>query len=187
MSNTPKLYMILLGCRPKDRLTEQHDIFFGIESSLKSLVPQLKSFWPKGKSNLHIDAWRAVRVVDGYSISVSKQQAVSNQHLNLYFINLGGYQRGNFDELHYKILMVASTIAEASERAKSEEFYKSFGFPGAESHIDNKYEVDDIVDIKDLLSPGEFYLTIEKLNNQDKRADEIHLGYFELSALQDHW
>ncbi|MES2514941.1 MAG: DUF1543 domain-containing protein, partial [Bacteroidota bacterium] len=140
--------MILLGCRPKDRLTEQHDIFFGIESSLKGLAPQLKAFWPKGKSNLHIDAWRTVCVVDGYLISISKQKTGVTQHLNLYFINLGGYQKGNFDELHYKILMVAPTIAEATERAKSEAFYKSFGFPGAESHVDNKYEVDDIIDIK---------------------------------------
>ncbi|MES2763719.1 MAG: DUF1543 domain-containing protein [Bacteroidota bacterium] len=179
--------MVLLGCRPKDRLTEQHDIFFGIAPSLKSLVPQLKTFWPKGKSNLHIDAWRNVNIVDGYTISLSNHPAKVTPHLNLYFINLGGYQKGNFDELHYKMLIVASNVTEAAEKAKSVDFYKTFGFTGAESHIDNKYEVDDIINIKDLLTPGEYYLNIEKLNNPDTRADEIRLGYFELNALQDNW
>jgi hypothetical protein len=44
-----KLYMIMLGCKPDGRFTEQHDTL-GIGSSAK-LVPQMKAFlaWGKGK------------------------------------------------------------------------------------------------------------------------------------------
>ena len=61
-----KLYMIMIGCRPKGRYTEQHDIFFGIGNSVKELIPQMKEFWPEAKGNFHIDAWREVNFVDNY-------------------------------------------------------------------------------------------------------------------------
>ena len=41
MKNENKLYMIMLGCRPEGRYTEQHDIFFGIGTSLKELIPNM--------------------------------------------------------------------------------------------------------------------------------------------------
>ena len=53
---TSNLYMIMLGCTPKGRFTEQHDIFFGIGTSLKELVADMKSFWPEAKGKIHIDA-----------------------------------------------------------------------------------------------------------------------------------
>jgi hypothetical protein len=54
------LYMIMLGCTPKGRFTEQHDIFFGIGTSVKELVPDMKAFWPDAKGKIHIDAWQKV-------------------------------------------------------------------------------------------------------------------------------
>lgn len=51
------LHMVMLGCTPKGRFTEQHDIFFGIGSNLKELVPDMKDFWPEAKGRIHIDAW----------------------------------------------------------------------------------------------------------------------------------
>lgn len=60
-----KLFMVLLGCKPAGRHTEQHDIFFGVATSLKELVPEIKAFWKEGGDKIHIDAWREVTVVDG--------------------------------------------------------------------------------------------------------------------------
>jgi len=71
MENVNKLYMIMLGCRPKGRYTEQHDIFFGIGKSLKELIPSMKAFWPEAKGQIHIDAWREVTTVDNYKIEVT--------------------------------------------------------------------------------------------------------------------
>ena len=62
-----KLYMIMLGCRPIGRFTEQHDIFFGIGNSLKDLIPEFKNFW-KNAGSIHIDAWREVTNVENHKI-----------------------------------------------------------------------------------------------------------------------
>ena len=53
-----KLFMLILGCRPPGRLTEQHDIFFGIGDELQDLLPAMFEFWPEAKQKVHIDAWR---------------------------------------------------------------------------------------------------------------------------------
>ena len=65
-----KLFMLMLGCRPEGRFTEQHDIFFGIAQSLKELVPYIIQFWPEAKGKIHIDAWREVTQVNGFDIII---------------------------------------------------------------------------------------------------------------------
>jgi hypothetical protein len=35
--NDLKLYMLLLGCKPAGRNTEQHDLFFGMRASLSDV------------------------------------------------------------------------------------------------------------------------------------------------------
>lgn len=53
-----KLFMVLIGCKPEGRHTEQHDIFFGIGSELRDLIPDMLAFWPEANGKLHIDGWR---------------------------------------------------------------------------------------------------------------------------------
>jgi hypothetical protein len=48
MEKQLKLYMVMLGCTPKGRLTEQHDIFFW-NYFFKRLSPRNESFWPEAK------------------------------------------------------------------------------------------------------------------------------------------
>ncbi|MBD3583576.1 DUF1543 domain-containing protein [Flavobacterium sp. D33] len=175
--------MVMLGATPKGRLTEQHDIFFGIAVSLKELVPQMKAFWPD--TQLHIDAWREVTAVDGFKVEViEREPAESQQHL--FFINLGGYRKGEFEEYHYKVLAVADTMATASKVAKSTAFYKHFGFKGAESHIDDKYgiDVDDIFRVSDILSPESKQRFSLRFTRADEPAeDELHIGYVRIEKL----
>lgn len=174
--------MIMLGATPPGRLTEQHDIFFGIGNSLKELVPQMKAFWPGVQ--IHIDAWREVTSVDGFSVSVvEKSEAESSEHL--FFINLGGYRPGEFEEYHYKVLAVSESMASASKKAKATNFYKHFGFKGAESHIDDKYglDVDDIYNVTDILPPdtkSKYSLRFEKSGAPE---DELHIGYVKIEKL----
>jgi hypothetical protein len=181
----PRLFMILLGCKPPGRFTEQHDIFFGIASSLQELVPALKASWPEAPK-IHIDAWREVTETDGYSIEVTTGRADANAAEKLFFLNLGGYKMDEFEEYHYKMLAVAATKGEAVDRAKQTVFYKHTGFTGATSHIDDKYgvDVDDLYEIEDILPPG----TKEKYSLRVRRnpgalKDEWHLGYTKLSSL----
>jgi hypothetical protein len=186
MEKELKLYMIMLGCTPEGRFTEQHDIFFGIGSSLKELVPHMKYFWPEAKGKIHIDAWREVTVVDNHKIEiVSKIDAVANAS-QLFFINLGGYKENEFEEYHYKILATGTSLAEATKKAKATSFYKHYGFKGATSHIDDKFgiDVDDIFNVADILAPElkeKFALKISE--NNMKFEDKLHIGYLKLEKI----
>ncbi|MEY4627966.1 MAG: hypothetical protein RLZZ595_292, partial [Bacteroidota bacterium] len=71
----PRLYMVLIGCKPKGRHTEQHDVFFGIASSMKELLPQIIAFWPEAEGDLHIDAWREVTHVGGQQVQVMEKSS----------------------------------------------------------------------------------------------------------------
>lgn len=178
------LYMILIGCTPTGRHTEQHDVFFGIGESLQQLLPHMQKFWPEA-NGLHLDAWRRVEQVDGYSIKVieSSAEAISGEAEQpaLFFINLGGYKRNEFEEFHYKMISVGRTKADAIKSAKQTAFYKHTGFKGAESHVDDKYgiDVDNVHNIADILPQAfrELY-TLQIQPIAHPQEDEIHLGYF---------
>lgn len=182
-----KLYMIMLGCTPKGRYTEQHDIFFGIGSSLKDLIPDMIAFWPEAEGQLHIDAWQEVTLVDGYTIEVLSSTEKKAQEERLFFLNLGGYKEGEFEEYHYKVLTIAKTKAEAIKKAKQTTFYKHCGFKGAASHLDDQYgiDVDDLYNIEDILNEkykSKFQLKITKTNNTTE--DQKHVGYLKLDKIK---
>ena len=186
---SPKLFMLMLGCRPPGRNTEQHDMFFGIGDSLKDLVPAIKAFWPEAKGNLHIDAWREVMQVGGYSITVipkAEGSAAETESDKLFFLNLGGYKPGEFDEFHYKLLVVAKDQAGAIKQAQKTAFYKHTGFKGAASHIDDKFgvDVDEVHLVKDILSEElKQRYSLQLIPTGNAVEDELHLGYFVLHKL----
>ena len=181
----PKLYMVLLGCRPPGRLTEQHDIFFGIAGSLKELISHIKLFWPEVKGNIHIDAWREITQVNNFQIKIVERLEEKVSEKKLFFLNLGGYKTNEFDEFHYKLLAVANNSGEAIQQAKQTAFYKHFDLKGATSHVDDKYgvDVDEIYSVKEILSPffkERYSIHIKESAGQD---DELHLGYLPLSKI----
>jgi len=186
MKNDNKLYMILLGCRPKGRCTEQHDIFFGIGKSLKELIPSMKAFWPEAKGQIHIDAWREVTVVDNFNIEVVAKGTSTVSNLHLFFINLGGYKEDEFEEYHYKVLALGESISDATKKAKETTFYKHFGFKGATSHIDDKFgiDVDYAFNVKEILQPvftEQFEINI--YSNPNLIEDQLHIGYLKLDKI----
>jgi hypothetical protein len=184
---TLKLYMLLLGCKPPGRFIEQHDIFFGIGHSLKELVPAIITSWPEAPK-IHIDAWREVTAVDGYSISILPKTNKSVQDEKLFFLNLGGYKKDEFEEYHYRMIVVGKDKAAAIQQAKSSAFYAHTGFKGADSHIDDKYgvDVDDLYEIEDILPAGikDMY-TVKIMPAIDQYKDEWRLGYTRLDKLFD--
>ncbi|MBF9252562.1 DUF1543 domain-containing protein [Pontibacter sp. 172403-2] len=183
-----KLFMMMLGCRPAGRNTEQHDMFFGIAPTIKDLVPDIKAFWPEAKDKIHIDAWREVTQVDGYQIRVlPREAAVADESADkLFFLNLGGYKAGEFDEFHYKTLVVAPDNGAAIKQAKQSAFYKHTGFKGATSHIDDKFgvDVDELYQVKDILADDiKQKYSIQVTARESSTPDELHLGYFILGKL----
>jgi Domain of Unknown Function (DUF1543) len=182
-----KLFMLLLGCKPPGRHTEQHDVFFGIANSLNELVPEIKAFWPE-PDRIHIDAWREVNTVEGYQVKVVLKEvsAVEQKH-KLFFINLGGYLPNKFEEQHYVLLTVKEDRTRAFKGAKTTLFFKHNQFEGANSHIDDKYgiDVDDLYEIEEILSPlqKQKYQT-ELIPSEGLSEDPINLGYLKLSQLE---
>jgi hypothetical protein len=182
-----KLYMVMLGCRPAGRFTEQHDIFFGIGENLKALIPKMKAFWPEAKGKIHVDVWREVTVVDGFTVEVIAKEYELVSENELFFINLGGYKENEFEEFHYKMLVVGNQMSDAVKKSKETTFYKHCGFKGATSHIDDKFgvDVDDIYNVKEILEldiKQKFGLKITK-SNSEFIDDKLHIGYLKLEKI----
>ncbi|SEW54292.1 DUF1543 domain-containing protein [Chitinophaga arvensicola] len=181
-----KLFMLLLGCKPEGRHTEQHDVFFGIGEQLRDLIPDMKAFWPEAKDKLHIDGYREVNIVDGYQVKVVEKKESTGQDVQLFFLNLGGYKPDEMEEFHYKILSVQKDIGVAIRESKQTTFFKHTTFGNATSHVDDKYgvDVDDVHAVKDILPAylKERY-TLEITPVTDAGADVLHLGYFQLSKI----
>ena len=193
----PTLFMVQLGGRPKGRLIEQHDIFFGVANQVRELVDDINHHWPEVKNKWHIDSYRAITKVGNHTVKLieSDNQAANDNVLKLFFINLGGYQQGSFEEFHHKLLIVAATQADAIKQAKQSTFYKEFTFKdkdspfNAASHIDDKFQVDidDIYNVNDLVS--NIQILIEpRIHNSHELAnadeDKEYVGYLSIKNLR---
>ncbi|WP_201593971.1 DUF1543 domain-containing protein [Psychrobacter vallis] len=191
------LYMVQLGGRPKGRLIEQHDIFFGVANHVSGLIADINSHWPEVKNKWHIDSYRAITRVDNYIIRLveSTNRTENNSHLKLFFINLGGYQQGSFEEFHYKLLIVATSQADAIKQAKQSAFYKQFTFKdkdspfNAASHIDDKFEVDidEIYNVNDLISNAQLLIEpiCDAINDSISTSeDKEYVGYLSIKNLR---
>ncbi|UFK98431.1 DUF1543 domain-containing protein [Kaistella faecalis] len=181
-----KLFYIILGASVKGRTIEQHDVFFGIAEKLKDLVPAIKEFWPEAGSDLHLDAYQEVKFVDGYEIRIVEKGSQQSEN-QLFFINLGGYKKGFFEEFHEQHLMVGGKMSEVIKKAKQTEFYKTMGFGGAVSHVDDKHgvDIDDVFKVNDLLSQemkDKYSLILEKSSQIDQK-NFIKLKYLKIDKI----
>lgn len=179
--------MVMIGCKPKGRLTEQHDIFFGIAPTLLDLKQDLINFWPEAKRKIHVDAWQKITQIEDYQIEIVEKNQLLENNEKLFFINLGGYKENEFEEYHYKVLAVAKNKAAAIKKSKKTSFFKHCSLEGTgASHIDDKYgvDVDDIYAIADILLPKfkeNFKIKITK--TEFATEDEKHIGYLKLDKL----
>jgi hypothetical protein len=185
----PKLFMLLIGCTPKGRNIEQHDIFFSIGDNIRDLIPDVLAFWPEADNKIHFDAWREVTNVNGFSVSVVEGAGTKNE-TQLFFINLGGYKPQEFEEFHYKMIVAAADKGEAIRQSKETAFFRHTGFKSANAHVDDKYgvDVDDIFEIKDILPAAikkQYSLQVAPAA-PGLPEDEFHLGYFKLESV-DKW
>lgn len=180
--------MTLIGSTPAGRHIEQHDVFFGIGENLRDLIPHINDFWPEAKGRMHFDAWREVTSLNGFSVEVVEDPEFKSK-TQLFFLNLGGYKKGEFEEFHYKMIVAAEQKAEAIKSAKQTAFFRHTGFKGANAHIDDKYgvDVDDVYAIRDILPEAmktRYSLSIQPSDHL--KEDELHLGYFKFDQI-DKW
>jgi hypothetical protein len=217
-SEKPVLFAVLLGCTPKGRNTEQHDVMFGVAKTLDALTDSMKSFWHQPhvaeltagvkkiypdvdvallekellapvlrRDKVHIDAWVQVNYADGYRVDIlPKHAAGGNNGLRLYFINLGGYKAGEFEEYDKKFFVVAANMSEALAKAKQHDFMKeysadSIGKAGI-AHLDDQFkidfEADDIICVSDTLGDS-YVLQLEQV--EECPENELMIGYKKLN------
>ncbi|HVZ56718.1 MAG TPA: DUF1543 domain-containing protein [Chitinophagaceae bacterium] len=186
------LFMVLLGCKPPGRPIEQHDLSFGIASRLADLRGDMEQAWPEARGRLHRDAWRQVSQVDGFSVLVTpregedKQVSAETGRPRLFFLNLGGYRPDEFEEFHYRMLVVDPDSGHAVREARQTAFYRHTGFAGAASPIDDKYgiDVDDWYPAEDILpGPMKHNYAITLVPADRPKQDALHLGYLTLENL----
>jgi hypothetical protein len=186
MENDLKLFYIILGATPKGRNIEQHDVFFGIAKSLEDLVPDMKEFWREAEGKIHLDCYQEVRFADGYEVKIVKKGEETSDE-QLYFINLGGYKKGFFEEFHEQHLMVGNSMGDIVKKAKATEFYKTMGFEGAVSHIDDKHgvDIDDIFNVTDILPEKmkEKYSIVLKKSDVENQENLMGLGYLNINRI----
>ena len=136
---------------------------------------------------VHIDAWTRVDYVDGYKVAiVPKESAGGNNGLRLFFINLGGYKEGEFEELHKKFFVVAANVSEAMKKAKAHAFMKEYAADnigkGGTPHLDDQhkidFEADDIICVSDQLDSG-YVLHLEQVESHTE--NELVIGYVKLN------
>lgn len=191
--------MLKIGARPKGRLIEQHDIVFAVVDDFTQVIDIINSHWQEVRNKWHIDAWREVTRVGNFRIQLSPKQ-IQGQDLSsenkLFFVNLGGYLPAVFEEFHYKELVVAPSIAQATAQVKKGEFYKTYdlrtpdpltGINGV-SHVDDKLavDVDEIHRINDLLQG--YSIQIIALTEAEKLSmpvDEMHIGYLSIKKIKN--
>ncbi len=184
--------MVLLGCKPEGRNTEQHDVFFGVAEKLRDLIPQMRIFWP-GKHTLHIDAWSKIDKVGSHEIEIILKGTSGSSEAsdNLYFINLGGYKEYEFEEYHKKLLYCGENMAQAIEWAKATDFYTEGQrlegkLLNPRSHVDDKFEViDDILNVADVIPDfKEKYEFFMKGYSSITEYPKANIGYLKFSLLE---
>jgi hypothetical protein len=179
------LYLLLIGAIVPGRNIEQHDVLLAHGNELSDLVVQIEEFWPG--ANCHIDGYCKITHVDGFDINITNRENTLKQDEKLFFINLGGYKPGEFEEYHYKMMTVAFNKSAAIQKAKATAFYKHTGFDQAKSHIDDKYgvDIDDLYEINDLLSEDfKSRYSILLSPNPHGVGNDFTVGYFALSKLK---
>lgn len=132
-----KLFAIYVGGDHPGAHVEVHDIRFVIAGSIAETHDALREQWWGTPGTLHIDCWATIDHADGYDIGLRPDPFVGEQRL--FFVNLGGYARGQFAEQHRNMFIVARTPREAKTRAIAA--VKDWQDP----HKDELYDADQIL------------------------------------------
>ena len=163
-----KLFAVFLGGRAEKCNIELHDVVFTCADEISQSYDDLLNKWFGDAKRLHIDSWVELKYIDGYEISLSKTKPSHNERL--YFINLGGYEKNKFEELHESKFLVGIDENEIKNRAKEKLLV---GYD--QVHTDDLYDVDDCIEISKV---SEFFVHIRK--TKVKENLKFNNGYLPL-------
>ncbi|MFT4198254.1 MAG: DUF1543 domain-containing protein [Pseudoxanthomonas sp.] len=141
MAGEEKLFVVMLGGTHPQAKVELHDVVFAIGDTLESIYPQLRAQWFGDPKGAHVDSWMIVDGVEGHRVCLRDAPA-PDAGPKLFFVNLGGYVRGEFGEAHRYVLVVAADAVEAKAKGKAQA-----GGDWLLPHKDALYEVDDCLPV----------------------------------------
>jgi len=111
-----KLFMFYVGGDCGDSNIELHDVRFSIGETAEACHDDLRRQWWGEPKSLHLDCWGAIEQADGFDVAVSSIPPPKTVE-KLFFLNLGGYDAAEFEELHKNVLLVATDVKIATSRA----------------------------------------------------------------------
>ena len=149
--NMTDLFMVYVGGDSKNANIELHDVRFVVGETINDCFPDLLKQWWGDKEKFHIDAWGAVKTIDGYEIKIELKP--SKREEKLYFVNLGGYDRNQFTELHKNVLVAACDDEEAKTKAKQQisDWFKP--------HKDKMFDVESVLKLSAI---GKYFINLNK-------------------------
>jgi hypothetical protein len=136
-----KLFAIYIGGDFPGANIEVHDVRFVAANAIEETYAALRRDWWGVPRSLHIDCWAQITHADGHAVSLRPEPFTGAQ--KLYFVNLGGYEPGEFAERHRNVFVVAENEASAKSRAmKSIRHW-------ADRHKDDLYEAEQAFCLSD--------------------------------------
>jgi len=143
-SESPNLFLVVLGGRAPGCHIELHDVRFVAGASIDDTLPELRRQWFGRREGLHLDAFMAVRAIDGWTVSLRREPAAPRTE-RLWFVNLGAYRPDCLAELHHFGLVVASSPQAAKAAAKRQWLRGAL-----QQHKDDQVAVDDCLALEQL-------------------------------------
>ncbi len=137
-----KLFALYIGGEHARANIELHDMRVVIAPTLTETYEELRRQWWGTPGSLHIDAWATIEHADGYDVELLPEPFTGSERL--YYVNLGGYDEGEFLERHRNVFVVAGSLAEAKKRALAE----NRGWK--QLHRDEQYEVEQMVGLAEV-------------------------------------
>ncbi|UPH91157.1 DUF1543 domain-containing protein [Synechococcus sp. NB0720_010] len=142
--SAPTLFLAVLGGRTASSLIELHDVRFVAGHCIEDTIPELKRQWFGRREGLHLDAYMAVRAIDGWAVSLGREPAAPRPE-RLWFVNLGAYRPDSLAELHQFGLVVARSSQAAKAAAKRQWLHGAL-----QQHKDDLCAVDDCLALEQL-------------------------------------
>ncbi|WP_279046253.1 DUF1543 domain-containing protein [Cedecea davisae] len=157
-----ELYVFYVGGNAGKSNIEVHDVQFVAAEKPEDAWPALRSAWFGDKDKIHIDGFGKLRWADGYRISLSTTPVEQSQ--KLFFVNAGGYSPETLAELHEFDFFVATSAAEAKEKALARLLVNSY-----QQHKDNLKDVDDCLFLENV---GDYFVRLEKTEQGERFRPE---------------
>ena len=151
-----KLFVIYIGGRTTQSLIELHDLRFVVAARIEETFEELKKTWWGLPESLHLDCWGALEFADGHRLEFSSTPSQSPQ--KLFFINLGGYSKKEFTEVHRNVFLVAETEAEAKKRAVT------MIQDCEQGHKDHLYDVESAICLTEALKTQDVHLNLKPVS-----------------------